>query len=287
MVPGMNPARADIILGGAAILITILEDVRADKLTISDLGLRRGIEIDRLLREEEARHALASTPLRLRSILQLARSCNFDEQHAWHVARLAQSLFDQLRELGFHRYGAKERELLEYAAIVHDIGCFLSHSGHQRHAYYLVRYSDLLGFNDTDIAIIANIAYYHRKNAPRRKHENLRDIDRAGIRLIATLSAILRIAEGLDRSHLGLVQAVVVTAVRKPNRVLITLFSDSTCELELWGAETNADLFTEVFGRSISFQIAPLPVTLSVNGSGSAPLNIEPGLAAEISLTRS
>ncbi len=267
VVPGMNPARADIILGGAAVLITILEDIRADRLTVSDLGLRRGIVIDRLLREHETRQALANTPLRLRSILQLARSCNFDEEHARHVVMLAQDLFDQLREQGLHRYGARERELLEYAALVHDIGCFLSHSGHQRHAYYLVRYSDLLGFNDTDISIIANIAYYHRKNFPKRKHDNLRDFDRAGIRLIATLSAIVRIAEGLDRSHLGLVRGLKATRLSKPNRVLLTLYSDSSCELEVWGAETNADLFVEVFGRPIGFQVAVMPETAVAAGN--------------------
>src|SRR5439155_12983453 len=141
-------------------------EVRADKLTVSDRGLRHGIIVDRLMREATAADTLSGS-IRRRSILQLARACSFDEGHARHVAALSLTLFDELRGLGLHTYGPRERELLEYAAHVHDIGCFLSHTNHQRHAYYLVRYSDLLGFNDTELAIIANVAYYHRKAVPK------------------------------------------------------------------------------------------------------------------------
>lgn len=247
-VPGLDPDRADIILAGAAVLLTILEDVRADSLTISDRGMRHGILLDALMREETIRTTYESVPVRLRSILQLARTCNFEEEHARHVARLALTLFDQLRRLGFHPYGPRERELLEYAALVHDIGCFLSHTNHQRHAYYLVRHSDLLGFNDTEIDIIANVAYYHRKAIPKKKHENLRALTRQGRKLVTVLSAILRVAEGLDRSHLALVQEIRLMPAHHPDRLILTLVSEADCQLEIWGVQTNRDLFEIVFG---------------------------------------
>src|SRR5262249_10336483 len=156
-----------IILGGAAVIQTLMEAFGADRLTVSDRGLRDGILLDHLLREEEARQHYQALSVRRRSILQLARACNYEAEHAEHTARLALRLFDELRRLHQHHYGDDERELLEYAAITHDIGAFLSHSNHHRHAYYLIRNSDLLGFNDTEIDVIANVALYHHKGLPR------------------------------------------------------------------------------------------------------------------------
>lgn len=256
-VPGLDPDRADIILGGAAALMMVLEDVRADRITISDRGLRHGIIVDRLMREAGAGADL-QTPVRLRSVLQLARSCNFDEEHARHIAHLSLSLFDELGRLGMHRLGERERELLEYAAYVHDIGCFLSHSNHQRHAYYLVRHSDLLGFNDTEIAIIASVALYHRKASPRSTHENMRPLTKQARRAVAMLAGILRVAEGLDRSHLALVRGIRLERLRKPDRIVCTLDSSADCQLELWGVRTNQELFELVFGAYLLLKVEDL-----------------------------
>ena len=207
-VPGMDAARADIILGGAAVLQTLMEAFGAERMTTSERGLRDGILLDHLLREDEARQHFQSQSVRRRSILQLARACNYDAEHAEHTAFLCLRLFDELAALGAHPYGERERELLNYAAIVHDIGTFLSHSNHQKHAYYLVRNSDLLGFDDTEIDIIANVALYHRKGLPKKKHPNLAELNRDERHVVSALAAILRIAEGMDRSHLSLVQDI-------------------------------------------------------------------------------
>ncbi len=259
-VPGLDPDRADIILGGAAVLIAVLDDTGADKLTTSDRGLRHGILVDRLMREGEVRASFQNTSVRERSILQLSRTCNFDEQHALHVSKLALSLFDQLKRLGFHPYGPRERELLHYGALVHDIGCFLSHSNHQRHAYYLVRYSDLLGFNDSEIDVIANIAYYHRKAIPKKKHENLAGLSRQSRKLVSVLASIMQICEGLDRSHLSLVQDVRVEFNHNPERITMTLISDTDCQLEMWGIEGGRVLFEMNFDLPLELKIeAPTP----------------------------
>jgi len=275
--PGLDPDRADIVLGGAAVLMAILEDVRAERLTISDRGMRHGILVDALMREEAARATYESVPIRLRSILQLARACKFDEEHARHIVFLSLTLFDQLRRLGFHPYGPRERELLEYAALVHDIGCFLSHTNHQRHAYYLVRHSDLLGFNDTEIDIVANVAYYHRKAIPKKKHENLKALTRQGRKLVSVLAAILRVAEGLDRSHLALVKDIRLSPAHNPDRLILTLVSEADCQLEIWGVQTNRDLFETVFG---------LPLVLNVEAPDGDPSETAP-VAAESSVTSS
>jgi exopolyphosphatase/guanosine-5'-triphosphate,3'-diphosphate pyrophosphatase len=265
-VPGMDTNRADIILGGAAIVLTLMEAFGADRMTLSERGLRDGILLDHLLRGDEARQRFQSLSVRRRSILQLARACNYEAEHAEQTVRLALRLFEELRRLNQHRYGDAERELLEYAALTHDIGTFLSHSNHQKHAYYLLRNSDLLGFNDTELSIIANVALYHRKGIPKKKHANMASLSRGERRRVAVLSAILRVAEGLDRSHLGLVKEFRLETARNPQRFVLTLFSDSDCQLEVWGVQNNRDLFEVVFGAPLVVQVeqsAALPLAAS------------------------
>jgi exopolyphosphatase/guanosine-5'-triphosphate,3'-diphosphate pyrophosphatase len=254
----MDANRADILLGGAAIILTLMEVYGIERMTLSERGLRDGILLDHLLREEDARRQFQSLSVRKRSILQLARACNYEAEHAEHTARLALRLFDELRRLHEHHYGPAERELLEYAAIIHDIGAFLSHSNHQKHAYYLVRNSDLLGFNDTEIDIIANVALYHRKGMPRKRHLNLAGLSRWERRKVSVLSALLRVAEGLDRGHLGLVRDLRLEVARSPRRFLLTLLSDSDCQLEVWGVENSRDLFEYVFEAPLEVRVEPL-----------------------------
>lgn len=257
-VPGMDAGRAEIIVGGAAVLLTLMEEFGADHLTVSDRGLRDGMLLDYQLRERDALERFQHMSVRRRSILQLARSCNYEAQHSAHCGRLALRIFDELRRLGCHEFGDQERELLEYAALTHDIGMFLSHSNHQKHAYYLIRNSDLLGFTDTEIDIVANVALYHRKGIPKKRHSNLADLDRTGRRRVNVLAAILRAAEGLDRSHLGLVTDVTIVKERNPIRYVLTMYSASDCQLEIWGLQNNRDLFEFVFGAPLMVQAANL-----------------------------
>jgi exopolyphosphatase / guanosine-5'-triphosphate,3'-diphosphate pyrophosphatase len=256
-VPGMDPNRADIILGGAAVIQTLMEQLSVERLTVSDRGLREGILLDHLLRGDDARQKYEMLSVRRRSILQLAMACSYEAEHAQQIARLALRLFDETARLRLHAYGKLERELLEYAAITHDIGAFLSHSNHHRHAYYLVRNYDLLGFNDTEIDIIANVALYHHKGTPRKHHPNMANVDRASRRCVEVLSAILRIAEGLDRSHLGLVRSVALERTKKPDRFVLTITCDAECQLEQWGAQNNRELFERIFGAPLVVQVEP------------------------------
>lgn len=251
-VPGMDANRADILLGGAAILLTLMEAFGAEKMTTSERGLRDGILLDHLLREEEARARFQSLSVRRRSILQLARACNYESEHAKHTADLALRLFDELHRLHQHHYGDAEREMLEYGAYVHDIGTFLSHNNHQKHAYYLVRNSDLLGFNDTEIDVIANVALYHRKGIPKKRHTNLAGLNRSERRRVSVLSAIMRVAEGLDRSHLGLVKDVQLSLERNPRRFVLTIRCETDCQLEVWGVQNSRDLFEYVFDAPLT-----------------------------------
>ena len=141
-VPGMNPKRADIIIGGAVILDTILSELKLSEITVSDRELRDGLLVNYLSRIEHP--LMDELSVRQRSVLKLGRRCSFDEQHAGTVARLSLSLFDSARELDLHKQGLVKRELLYYAAQLHDIGTFISYHNHQGNSAYLIRNADLL-----------------------------------------------------------------------------------------------------------------------------------------------
>ena len=264
-VPGINPERADIIIGGSAILQTVMETVGAGSIRISDRGLREGIIVDRLRRgafpnEEEGVPSVSTVDnsARRRSIRQLMAATRVDETHAAHIVSLALALFDQWKALGLHEY-SQARELLEYAALLHDAGFFVSHTDHQRHSYYLIRHSELLGFNDREIEIMASLALYHRKSVPRRKHPLFAALDSRTQRLIRVLSCALRFAEALDRSHLMLVKEVRCEKLSKPDRVRMTLYASADAQLELWAAEAQAPAFEKTFDLPLEVRVLPVP----------------------------
>jgi exopolyphosphatase/guanosine-5'-triphosphate,3'-diphosphate pyrophosphatase len=143
----------------------------------------------------------------------LGRTCRFNEAHGRTTARLALALFDSAREAGLHRLGAWERELLHYAALLHHIGAFLTYTNYQAHTYYLIRNADLLGFDQTEITIIATVALYHRKALPGKKHPEFAVLNERTQRLVRVLCVLLRLAESLDRSQTGLVQHAWLCAV--------------------------------------------------------------------------
>ena len=267
-VPGINPERADIIIGGAAILQTVMETVGATAIRISDRGLREGIIVDRLRRIPAVEGTdIRPESARRRSIGQLMAATGVDAAHSAHIVHLSLSLFDQWKMLGLHDYG-RARELLEYAALLHDAGFFVSHTDHQQHSYYLIRHSELLGFNDREIEIMASLALYHRKATPRRKHANYARLDAKAQRAIRVLSCALRLAEALDRSHLMLVQDILCEKLARPDRVRMTLLATADAQLEVWAAEGQAPAFEKTFGLPLEVRVQPTPA-----GNASVPAN--------------
>jgi len=248
-VPGINPARADIIVAGAAILDTLMEELSLDELRVSDRALREGLIVDYLGRAHP--DLLGNLGVRDRSVLQLGRACNFDEAHATIVARLALQLFDSARGAGLHAFGDWERELLGHAAMLHDIGTFLSYTNHQAHTYYLIRNADLLGFDQTEITLMALMARFHRKGVPdRREFPELTALGKEARRILRRLSPLLRLAENLDRSHAGLVTRAELEAI-DGKRTALNVYSDRDCQLELWGIRAHQSFFEDVYRRKL------------------------------------
>jgi len=256
-VPGMNPERADIIVAGAAVLTTIMREVGVAGLYTSERALREGMIVDRLGRQAGPAPTDAADSVRSRSVFQLARRCQFDEAHARTVLRLSTTLFDQFRELGLHTLGAAERELLGYAAILHDIGGFISYTDHHRHGYYLVRYSPLLGFDITEIQMLAASVLHHRKALPKRKSEAMQDLGRRQREVVTVLSTLVRLAESMDRGHLSEVADVRCALEDKGQTLVLELVSDSDCQLEVWGLQNHRTAVREVFGKELAARAAP------------------------------
>ena len=251
-VPGMNPDRADIIIAGAAILDTLMKDLGLADLRVSERGLRDGLLIEYLSRAEHG--GLEPAGFRERSVLQLGRACNFNEAHARAVERLAHELFDTGREAGLHHLGDWERELLGYSALAHDLGMFLSYDNHQVHSAYVIRNAELLGFDQTEQAIMSAVALFHGKAFPRKKHPALAPLDKRARGIVRVLCIFLRLAESLDRSHSGVVAHARFRAAKR-KRAVLDIVSPQDCQLELWGLTSHEKAFEKVFKKSSSSKV--------------------------------
>lgn len=248
-VPGINPERADIIIGGAAILDVFLEELNIAQFSVSDRALRDGLLIDYLSRSQPS-EGNNLCKLREESVLRLAHSCGFNESHAQNVARLATQLFDSAIAIGLFDLTKWERELLTYAAWLHDIGAFLSYSNHHNHSFYLIRNADLLGFDQNEITIIALTALYHRKSLPRKKQLEFAALDKYSQKIVVILSMLLRLAESLDRSHTGSIDRVQFQKADS-NTVLLAINNIRDCQLELWGIQNQTVAFREIFKKKL------------------------------------
>lgn len=255
-VPGLNPERADIILAGTAILDAFMQELRLSEIQVSDRGLREGLLVDYLLRHEDA-SLLTGMSVRARSVLQLGRACQFDEAHAQTTARLALELFDSATQAGLHHLGAPERELLEYTALLHHIGAFLSYNNYQSHAYYLIRHANLLGFDQREMALMATTALYQRKALPRRRDPEFAALDARAQDSVRILCVFLRLAKHLDRSHASLVQHACLRRLTTTQVALDIFTPQDDGHIALWDMHKRAEVFKKVFGRQLVVNVLP------------------------------
>jgi exopolyphosphatase / guanosine-5'-triphosphate,3'-diphosphate pyrophosphatase len=246
----LDRERREIIVAGALIVEQLFEGLDLKEMTVSEYGLREGIVLD-TIEKKYLRSESALDDLRRESILHLGDTLAVEKQHTRHVANLALRIFDQTRSL--HKLGAPERELLEAAALLHEVGLFVSHSQHHRHSYYLIKNADLLGYTEDEKAMIANIARYHRKSHPKSKHENFQTLSEEQREVVVKLAAILRIADGLDRSHSGAVEDVVCRRSNGTIMFRLKRFEGLPVEMEIWGAEHKKGLFEKTFDLEVGF----------------------------------
>ena len=214
-----------------------------DAMTISEWALREGIVLDVIGRHDPVDWSDDPRAIRRASVQGLARRCRWPEDHSRRVARLALELFDQTREL--HGLSDIDRELLEFAAFLHDVGEHVASQGHHKHSTYLIRHGQLRGFSPEEVQLLAALARWHRRGDPKPTDE-LPLVDEQRLR---PLTALLRLADGLDRGRSGAVEHVRVRV--GPSLVVIDVEAGGDCELELWGARRKRELFEKLFGRDL------------------------------------
>lgn len=261
-IPGMSERRSEIILAGAVILQEAMTLLGIESLTVCERSLREGVIVDWMLThgliEDRLRY---QSSVRQRSVLKTAQKYHVDLEYSDRVANFALSLFDQTKGI-LHNWTA-ERELLWAAAMLHNCGHYVGHSGHHKHSYYLIRHGELLGFTETEIELIANLARYHRRSAPKKKHENYRNLPSKNHRQIVNqLSALLRLAVALDRRQMGAINQV--RCEYRPEQELHLRLLPSQphddCALELWSLDYKKGVFEAEYNIKLSATLEPFVI---------------------------
>jgi exopolyphosphatase/guanosine-5'-triphosphate,3'-diphosphate pyrophosphatase len=253
-LPTMDERRADIIVAGAVVLDTILESLQAREIVLCEWALREGLLIDYLgAHPRSVARADAYPDVRRRSVVSLAERCGYDEPHARQVARLALELFDGTHRL--HGLGPRERSLLEFAALLHDVGRHISYPGRHKHTFYLIRNGDLRGFHPLDIEVLALVGRYHRQGTPRKKNLVFAALPGGERRAVRILSGLLRLADALDRSHRAVIKALSVREDRGGLRLRCEVEGDAG--LEQWAARRRLELLARTLERPLGLEFVP------------------------------
>ncbi len=244
-VPGIKPARADLVLAGAIVVRSVLRAGDFAGLEVTEAGLREGIFFERLLAD---RDPPLFADLRRSSVLNLAAQYHIDEAHTEHVATLALAMFDELARMGLHDGDPLERELLWAASMLHDIGMSVDYDDHHKHSRYLILNAGLPGFSPREIAIIAQAARYHRKGMPEPgplaalfEPDDAPRLDRCAV--------LLRLAEDLERSRDQLVRGTRFT--NGGGEIELRLIADGEPAVPRWAASREGELFARAFHREL------------------------------------
>ena len=246
-VNGLSPQRADIIVAGLAIIERIMRQLQVNVVQVHTRGVRDGL----LLTMVQQSPTPPAVPIEERraAVEEFAKNCGVDLPHARQVARLAGSLWQQLAApLGLK---VDDRELIETAALLANVGYLINFEGHHKHSYHLIVNSELTGFERRQLQILANVARYHRGTRPKKKHENFAELSLEDQQRVSALAAILRLALALDRTHQQ--NVAEVRARVRDDAVRITIQSQGDTDVDLWAAERKVDLFEKVFGRKVIF----------------------------------
>lgn len=246
-VVGLSPQRADIIVAGLAVVERIMRTLGANVVQVHTRGVRDGLMLTMI--QQLPTPPTVPTEDRRTAVEEFAKNCGVDLSHARQVARIAGSLWQQLA--GPLKLKADDRELIESAALIANVGYLINFDGHHKHSYHLILNSELPGFERRQLQILANVARYHRGTRPKKRHENFTELSVEDQQRVCALAAILRLALALDRTHqqhVGEVRARV-----RDDVVRIVVQSQDEANVDLWAAERKVDLFEKVFGRKVSF----------------------------------
>ena len=258
-IPGLDARRAELAPAGSLLAVVALDLFAFDELVVGTWALREGMVLAEMRRHTGAELSGDPRLMRASSVLDLCQRCGWRETHSRQVAKVAIALFDQTASL--HGLDERHRELLEHAALLHDIGEHVSGESHHKHTAYLIQHGQLRGFKPEEVAVLATLGRFHRQGEPKTSFEPFAAMDDDGRARVRTLTALLQVADGLDRGHAGTVDGVEVMV--EEDSVVLRLRATGDVELGLWGARRKRALFEEVFGRRLDLSVgeAPLIVT--------------------------
>jgi exopolyphosphatase / guanosine-5'-triphosphate,3'-diphosphate pyrophosphatase len=254
-VPGLDPRRADIIVGGALLLEQIFAKLNVGAMIASEYALREGVLLS-YAREQghDAFHHLSD--IRRQGVQRLVELFERDRQHVEHATDLALRLFDCTERV--HQLGTPERDLLEAGGALHNVGLFISHSAHHKHSYYVIRNSDyLVGFTDHETEIMALIARYHRKGLPSSRHAEFSALAPRDQQVVRVLAGLLRVGIALDRAHSGAVRDISCRLEPQRLEVVAHLQAGADASLELYTAEQRKELLELALGVAIDVRAEP------------------------------
>jgi exopolyphosphatase / guanosine-5'-triphosphate,3'-diphosphate pyrophosphatase len=250
-------AEAETLVPALLAYRELLLETAAQGITVPDASLRSGLLLD-LTRGEDVQSIADFSRQALASAAALGEKYRWDVAHSRKVAELAVRLFDELR--GEHGLGDRERLLLEVAALLHDVGNYIGLRGHHKHTWYILAESEIFGLSQDDMAVVANVARYHRRALPQKSHLPYMALDRASRVTVNKLSAILRLANALDADHLQKVKEVRL--LKEGDEWALEVEGAGDFTMERLASMARSDLLTEVFGRKVVFResrIRPWP----------------------------
>jgi exopolyphosphatase / guanosine-5'-triphosphate,3'-diphosphate pyrophosphatase len=246
---GLRPDRADTIVTATSIFVRVAEMYKATAIVAPGVGLKEGIleelvdkYFDRWDKESETRTVVDAC-------IRLGHRYGFDQAHGELVSSFATSLFDDMAPA--HGLDERARLLLRAAAVLHDVGDYVRYDGHHKHSYYLIQHSDIMGLTPDERAVVANVARYHRKSPPDPAHPNFRELDKDARSKVRSLAAILRIADALDREHLGKVKGVRAEIDGTRRRLTLHVTGEEDRELEEWTVRAKSELLRDVFDLDV------------------------------------
>ena len=249
--PGLDPRRADIIVAGAILLEEAATVLGFDTMTVSNYALREGLLLDTLQRTSDSLHQRL-TDIRSRSVRHLSDLVPDEQPHSERSRDLALELFDGTADL--HGLQGEHRELLQAASLLANVGLVISHDRHHLHSYYVIRNAEhLRGFTEREVELIAQVARYHRKSAPKAKHEAFAALPSDDQRVVQVLAGILRIAIALDRTHGHVVDDVACRTGDGELTVQLQVSGDPS--LELYTAEERKSLLETALDLQVQFEV--------------------------------
>ena len=244
-LPTMSAQRAEILIAGAQILEGAMRSLKIKTLRPCESALREGVIIDYLRRveAEELPPVPDVSDTRLHGVFGVGRRFNYDEPHSLQIAGIAEKIFDRLAPI--YNLPRHDRTLLSAAALLHDVGYAVAHSEYHKHSLYLIKHSELTGFTEQERLVIANTARYHRGKMPTDRHPDFMALAEKDKQMVWRLGAILRIADGLNKSYRGAFQDIEIN--RKGRELLLEITGDGEEENDFEIALQKADMFEKAF----------------------------------------